>query len=150
MHDFDFHGGNWTLQPGVYCVDGGFGVNSGTVITGNDVMIYVMSGDISWNGSATLNLDAPNDGEYAGLLLYQDPANTSTATINGDSGSSFTGTMFIPEAEVQINGTGGADGFHSQVIGKTVDMSGTSDLNIVYNEDENYSLREPAQVELTE
>jgi hypothetical protein len=150
IDDFNFHGGSWTLEPGIYCVDGGFAVNSGTTILGNDVMIYVMSGDVSWNGGATLNLDAPNDGEFAGMLIYQDPANSAMATINGSSGSTFTGTMFFPSAEVQINGTGASDGFHAQVIGDTVDMSGTSDLNIIYNEDENYQLRDPAQVELTE
>lgn len=148
--DFNFHGGDWTLESGIYCVDGGFDVNSGTSITGHDVMIYVMSGDVTWNGSATLNLDAPDDGEYAGMLIYQDPGNTARATINGDSGSHFTGTMYFPSAEVQINGTGATDGFHSQVVGDTVDMSGTSDMSILYNEDENYNVRKAPQVELTE
>ena len=58
--------------------------------------------------------------------------------------------MFIPGAEVQINGTGSADGFHSQVIGNIVDMSGTADLNIIYDGGENYAMRNPAQVELTQ
>ena len=150
IDDFNFSGGTWTLESGIYCVDGGFSVNAGTVIGGENVMIYVMSGDVSWNGSATLNLDAPDDGEYAGLLIYQDLSNTDMATINGDSGSTFTGTMYFPGAEVQINGTGSTDGFHSQVIGDTVDMSGTADMSIIYNEDENYQVRDPAQVELTE
>ncbi len=58
--------------------------------------------------------------------------------------------MFFPSAEVQINGTGASDGFHSQVIGYKVDMSGTSDLNIFYDADENYIVREPPKVDLTE
>jgi hypothetical protein len=148
--DFNFNGGTWTLDSGIYCVDGGFTVNAGTSIVGNDVMIYMMSGDVTWNGSATLNLDAPDDGEYAGMLIYQDPANTARATINGDNASTFTGTMYYPGAEVQINGTGATDGFHSQVIGDTVDMSGTADMTILYDADENYKLRRPPQVELTE
>jgi hypothetical protein len=148
--DFNFHGGSWTLQPGIYCVDGGFSVNSSTTITGHNVLIYVKTGDISWDGSATLNLDAPDDGEYANMLIYQDPGNTNMATINGGSGSTFSGTMFIPSAEVQINGTGSADGFHSQVIGNIVDMSGTADLHIIYDANENFSMRNPAQVELTQ
>lgn len=149
-NDFKFTGGTWTLDPGIYCVDGGFDVGAGTNITGNDVMIYVMSGDVTWNGSSTLNLDAPDSGEFAGMLIYQDPSDTERATINGSSGSHFTGTMYFPEAEVQINGTGATDGFHSQVIGHKVDMSGTADMSIIYNEDENYQVRDPAQVELTE
>lgn len=150
IDDFKFTGGNWTLQPGVYCVDGGFDVGGGVAVSGDDVMIYIISGDVSWNGGATLNLHADDDGEWAGMLLYQAVGNTERATINGNSGSYFTGTMFFPSAEVQINGTGAADGFHSQVIGDTVDMSGTADLNIVYNEGENYTVRDPAQVELAQ
>lgn len=150
ISDFNFSGGTWTMQPGIYCVTGGFSVNAGTTISGNGVLIYVETGDISWNGGASLDLHAADTGEYAGLLLYQDPSNTQMATINGDSGSSFSGTMFIPSAQVQINGTGAADGFHSQVIGNVVDMSGTSDLNIFYDANENYSQRDPAQVELTQ
>jgi hypothetical protein len=149
-NDFRFNGGDWTLASGVYCVDGGFTVNSGTTLTGENVMIYVMSGDVTFNGSATINLDAPDDGEYAGMLIYQAVGDTERATINGDSGSHFTGTMFFPSAEVQINGTGAADGFHSQVVGDKVDMSGTADLNILYDPDENYNVRKPAQVELTQ
>lgn len=149
-NDFRFNGGDWTLASGIYCVDGGFTVNSGTTITGHDVMIYVISGDVTWNGSATLNLDAPDDGEFAGMLIYQAVGNTDRATINGSSGSHFTGSMYFPSAEVQINGTGAADGFHSQVIGDTVDMSGTADIGIIYDQDENYQVRKPAQVELTE
>jgi hypothetical protein len=147
---FNFSGGTWKLQSGIYCVTGGFSVNAGTTLTGHDVLIYLKTGDISWNGSATINIDAMDDGEYANLLIYQDPSNTSMATINGNSGSSFTGTMFIPSAEVQINGTGAANGFHSQVIGNIVDMSGTADLDITYDNSENYALRLPAQVELTQ
>jgi len=148
--DFNFHGGTWTLQPGTYCVDGGFSANASTVLTGHDVLIYVKTGDISWNGGATLNLDAPDDGEYANLLLYQDPGNASQATINGNSASTFSGTMFIPSGEVQVNGTGSSTGFHSQVIGNVVDMSGTADMHIIYNDNENFAFREPAQVELTQ
>jgi hypothetical protein len=149
-NDFRFNGGDWTLASGIYCVDGGFTVNSGTSITGHDVMIYIMSGDVTWNGSATLNLDAPDDGEFAGMLIYQAVGDTERATINGSSASHFTGTMYFPGAEVQINGTGASDGFHSQVIGDTVDMSGTADLSILYDQGENYQVRKPAQVELTE
>lgn len=150
INNFNFSGGSWTLAPGVYCVDGGFSVSGGTAILGDGVLIYLQSGDISWNGGATLNLHAMDDGEWAGMLIYQAVGNTNMATINGDSGSHFTGTIFVPDAEVQINGTGAADGFHSQVVAETVDMSGTADLNIWYNEDENYKNREPAQVELAQ
>lgn len=148
--NFRFNGGTWTLASGIYCVDGGFTINSGTHITGENVLIYVMTGDVTWNGGAEIHLDAMDDGEFAGMLIYQAVGNTEMAVINGSSDSTFTGTMYFPSAEVQINGGGGADGFHSQIVGKVVDMSGDSDLNIIYNEDEQYQVRKAPQVELAQ
>ncbi|HSB88544.1 MAG TPA: Tad domain-containing protein [Anaerolineales bacterium] len=142
-------GGNWTFESGIYCVDNGFTVNGGSV-TGHNVMFYIEGGDVTWSGNATIRLDAPDDGAYAGMLIYQNPSDTERATINGDSGSYIEGTIFMPGAEIQVNGTGGADGFHSQIVGYKVDLSGTADLHIVYDPDENFLLREPGKVELTE
>jgi len=150
IDSFNFHGGTWTLQPGIYCVDNGFAVNAGTILTGTDVTIYVMTGDVSWDGGAELHLDAPNSGDYAGLLLYQDPTNSDRATINGNSASTFTGTIFVPGAEVQIAGTGATDGFHSQVIGWKVDLTGQSDTHIIYDPAENYQQSEPPRVDLSQ
>jgi hypothetical protein len=113
-------------------------------------MFFVAAGAVSWSGSATLRLDAPDDGDFAGMLLYQDPSDTDRVTLNGTSSSYIQGTIFVPGAEVQLNGTGGADGFHSQIIGNRVDLSGTADLHVVYDSAENFVLREPGKVELTE
>ncbi len=145
--DFKFTGGTWTLEAGIYCIDGGFEVGAGTTITGHDVMFYIMSGDVTWNGSATINLDAPDDGEFAGMLIYQDEDNTERASINGDSYSHFEGTFYLPGAEVQINGTGATDGLRGQVVGDTVDMSGTADMSIIYDPDKTYQLSQGPQVE---
>jgi len=149
VSSLDFMNGDWTLEPGIYCVTNGFRINGGSV-TGTDVMFYVESGAVSWSGSATIRLDAPDSGEFAGMLVYQDEANTDRMTVNGGSGSSFTGTIFVPGAEIQVNGTGGADGFHSQLIGNKVDLSGTADLRVIYDPAQNYVLREPGKVDLTQ
>jgi len=149
LDQLDIQNGTWTLGPGTYCIDNGMRLNGGSV-TGHDVTFYVADGAVSWSGNATLRLDAPDDGDFAGMLLYQDPSDTDRATLNGDSSSYIQGTIFVPGAEVQVNGTGGADGFHSQVIGYRVDLSGTADLHVVYDPQENFVLREPGKVELTE
>ena len=145
----DIENGTWTLGAGIYCIDNGMRINGGSV-TGHNVMFYIRDGAVSWSGNASLHLDAPDDGPYAGMLLYQDPSDTDRATLNGDSSSYIEGTIFVPGAEVQINGTGGADGFHSQIVGYKVDLSGTADLHVVYQANENFLLREPGKVELTE
>jgi len=149
LTQLDIQNGSWTLGPGVYCIDNGMRLNGGSV-TGQNVTFYVAGGAVSWSGNATIRLDAPDDGDYAGMLVYQDPTDADRMTLNGGSGSYIQGTIFAPGAEVQVNGTGGTDGFHSQVIGYRVDLSGTSDLHIVYDPSENFVQREPGKVELTE
>lgn len=149
ISQLDIQNGTWTFGPGIYCIDNGMRINGGSV-TGHDVMFFVAAGAVSWSGSATLRLDAPDDGDFAGMLLYQDPSDTDRVTLNGTSSSYIQGTIFVPGAEVQLNGTGGADGFHSQIIGNRVDLSGTADLHVVYDSAENFVLREPGKVELTE
>jgi hypothetical protein len=149
-NNFNFPSGTWTLESGIYCVDGAFSVNGGVTLVGSDVLIYMMSGDVSWNGGATIQLDAMDDGPYAGLLIYQAESNTNMLKINGNSSSTFSGTIFAPSAEIQINGTGAVGGWHSQVVGKKVDLSGTSDMYLLYEGGENYMVRDPAKVDLVQ
>lgn len=144
-----------TLASGVYCVNGEFRVNASDTLTGNGVFIYMQSGDIVFNGGATINLSAipgpmhPETNPYGGLLFYMPMSNSGTITINGNSGSSFTGTIFAPAADIAISGTG-SGGLHGQIIGYTVDLSGTSDTSIVYNNSENWNPLIPAQLQVAQ
>ena len=144
-----------TLTTGVYCVNGDFRLNAGDTLTGNGVFIVMQSGDITFNGGATINLSAipgpsnPDTNPYGGLLFYMPMSNSGTITINGNSGSSFTGTILAPAADVKLNGTGGT-GLHGQVIGYTVDLSGTSNTSIVYNNSENWNPLIPAQIQIAQ
>jgi Flp pilus assembly protein TadG len=137
------------LEPGVYCVNGNFRLNANDVLTGSDVVIYMISGGVTWNGGAQVNLDAPNEGPFEGLLLYLPYSNDSPVSINGNSGSGLTGTILAPASNCQINGTGGS-GINGQIICYTVDLSGTSDMNINYNANENYQAETPPNLQLSE
>ena len=138
------------LQPGIYCVDGNFRMNAGDILVGSDVVIVMQSGDVRWNGGATLQLDAPNSGPYSGLLLYMPESNSNEVVINGNSDSTFTGAFLAPSAAISVNGTGGASGMNSQIIGYTVDLSGTSSTSINYNDADNYDAPVNPAVELVE
>jgi len=143
------------LDSGVYCVNGDFRVNAGDTLTGNGVFIVMQSGDVTFNGGATIVLSAipgpmdPDTNPYGGLLLYMPMSNSGTITINGNSGSAFTGTIYAPAADVSISGTGDG-GLHGQIIGYTVDLSGTSDTSIVYNNSENWNPLIPAQIQIAQ
>jgi len=143
------------LDPGVYCVNGAFRVNANDTLTGNGVFIYMQSGDVTFNGGATINLSAipgqmdPDSNPYAGLLLYMPMSNCGTISINGNSGSSFTGTIFAPCSDISILGTGDG-GLNGQVIGYTVDLSGTSDVSINYDNSLNWNPLIPAQIQVAQ
>ncbi len=137
------------LEPGVYCVDGNFRMNASNVLNGSEVIIRV-SGDVRWSGGATINLSAPTSGPFAGLLLFLPEGNTNEVQINGNSGSTFTGTILAPSASVSINGTGGVTGLNSQVIGYTVNLSGTTNTFINYNAGQNYQAPENPAVQLVQ
>jgi hypothetical protein len=137
--------GNWSgtfppagvkyLESGVYCVNNGdFRLNASDYLEGHDVFIWMDKGGVTWNGSATIKLYAPDTGPYKGLLFYFPITNSSSITINGDSNSEFEGTILAPAAPITINGTGGATGLSGQVIGYTVDLGGTSGINIHYDD----------------
>lgn len=150
--------GNWSgrfppsgvtyLLPGVYCVDGDFMVNAHDTLIGNNVLIFMRSGNVHWDGNAQINLTAPQTGPFAGLLIYMPMSNDSGMIINGNSDSSFVGTILAPASDIQINGTAGTEGYHSQIIGYTIDLIGTADLLVEYDQSENVIVTFPPAIEL--
>jgi len=152
--------GNWSgtfpprgvthLQSGIYCVDGMFMVNAHDLLTGDGVLIYMRSGNVHWDGHAQINLTAPTSGPYAGLLLYMPMSNDEGVIINGNSDSSFVGTFLAPASDIQVNGTAGTEGYHSQIIGYTIDLIGTADMRIEYDQNENLIVPYPPRLELVE
>lgn len=138
-----------TLQSGVYCIDGNFRLNATDNITGDGV-VFRVEGDIRWNGGATINLSAPTSGPFMGLLIFLPEGNTNEVEINGNSGSTFSGTILAPSAPISINGTGGVTGLNSQVIGYTVNLAGTTNTFINYNSGNNYQAPENPAVQLVQ
>ncbi len=150
-HDFP-PAGVTHLNGGTYCVSTDFKVNAGDTLTGSDVIIIMLSGDVTFNGGATINLSGPPGPQsvtnpYGGLFLYMPMSNPGTISINGNSSSGFEGTILAPAADITINGTGG-DGLKGQVIGYTVDLSGASETTINYNDSQNWDAPVPPQIKL--
>jgi hypothetical protein len=136
------------LQPGVYCINGNATINAHDSITGSNVLLYFVDGGIHINGGAQINIDAPDTGDYAGLLIYLPMNNDSSIILNGNSDSVFSGSILAPASDIQINGTESADTYQTQVIGYTLDIIGTSDSVIRYNDNQNYDATVPPAVEI--
>jgi len=141
------------LKPGTYCIDDDWRTNSSKwemlMYPGYDYdngagVTFVVQGDITINGGA-LKLKGQNFGEpLDGRLLiyapfYDEEENIveHAITINGNSDSSFLGTMFAPTADITLDGTANNEkaSWVGQVIGDTIKVTGTVDWNLIYNDE---------------
>lgn len=95
------------------------------------------SGSVQIDGTATVQLTAPNSGTYEGLLFYQAPGNAQTMTLIGNSNSFYQGAIYTADTSAQLY-FGGNTGFNSQAAYTVIDvgqltLAGNPDLNISSN-----------------
>jgi hypothetical protein len=137
------------LDAGLYCISGDLVINGGDTVEGDGVTIYVPNGEIRINGNATVKLTAPGPGSapaIEGILFYLPETNHNTVELNGTSDSYFEGVVLAPGSDVNVLGTGDISAYRSQIIGWNVEVGGTADAGIVYNDNDNYD--KPASIEL--
>lgn len=128
--------GTLTLQPGTYYVDeGDFEANASAHITGNDVTI-VMTGDdpsdvgtVKVNGGATLNLTAPQTGDYQGIVFYQDPIADGSGVnkFNGGATMNLAGVVYFKKEAIEFSGGADIPGC-TMLVSRTVKFTGNSYL----------------------
>ena len=137
------------MNPGIYIMDeGNFTVNGGGTITGSGVTIILTASDgsgygtISINGGGTINLTAPTSsdnsgsiqGDYTGMLFYQDRAAGSSSslngTINGNSNVELGGAIYMPENNLSFTGGAevGSDGC-LLLVAQEVSFTGNADID---------------------
>lgn len=150
------------MNPGMYCIYGaqGFTTQGGGKLISNNtgdihgVMIYVQNGPFDIAGGTEVHLQAPRDlvdasgQQWAGMLIYVDPSNTSDIGIRGNSGTAYTGTIYARSSGCELAGTGDTIGISSQVICDHIKLSGNATLNVTYEASQNYWM--PQTVELTQ
>jgi hypothetical protein len=85
-----------TMNPGIYVISGNMNLNSGYTLTGSGVTIYVASGANAPNfDGGTVTLSPPTTGNYAGVLYYQVPSNSSSINFNGPN-VKLSGLIYAP------------------------------------------------------
>ncbi|MFZ6030818.1 MAG: Tad domain-containing protein [Chloroflexota bacterium] len=150
-HNIDGRNLRGSLQPGLYCVTGQVQINAHDTLIGNGVTIYLVDGSLRINGNATVQLSAPvanpdPSPAIAGMVIYLNPTNQNEVQINGNSDSFFQGTIYAPGSDIDVLGTAVIDAYRSQVIGWNVELGGTADTNVVFQENLQYS--KPSTLEL--
>jgi hypothetical protein len=133
-----------TASPGLYCFHDAPKFNGD--YTGSGVTIYIENGGFTFNGNQVIKLSAPTGTPkqvapaIPGILFYLPETNHSTIEINGTSDSFFVGVIFAPGANVSLLGTGNTDAYKTQIIANNVEMGGTADAYVTFDEKKVYSI----------
>jgi len=132
-------------------IDGGSGIafNGNSEIHCNDVTFFASTGSVDWSGNAIVRLFAPQGGDYKNLLIYMPYGNNSDLTITGTSNNELTGSIIAVSSNIKIAGVSGTKGLHSQIIGYTVELKGSSHTVINYIPEEQYAVIDPSAITLT-
>lgn len=122
----DYH-----FEPGVYVIDGGrLRVGGQGSLAGSGVTFYLTSGaSVDFNGTANIELSAPVDGPYAGLIFFGNRSDFGAQhTFNGTSDSSMTGSIYLPAGDVTFAGNYSGVNGCMQLIANTVAVGGNSSI----------------------
>ena len=133
--------GNVTLSPGTYYIDGGsISLGSQANVQGGGVTLVLTNssnsltapiGTIGMNAGASLGISAPTSGTYQGIVIYQDRRATGVGTkINGNSSSTITGSIYMPNEYITFNGTGSSSYDCMRLVSRQVIFTGTGNMSI--------------------
>lgn len=136
------------LGSGTYCLNNGMDITHD--LEGNNVIFKVNEGDIRFGGDARIVLDAPNNGKNAGLLIFVPMDNNGRVVLNGGAGSDIKGTILAPASPIIFKGMDSSSGFHSQIIGYTIEADGSSNIKISYKDEQNWDSLTQPEVQLSE
>lgn len=135
------------LEPGAYCLENGMNIKG--PLQGSDVVFKVIDGDVRFS-NVNIVLNAPDSGDNAGLLIYLPQENTSRVELDGGPQSIISGTILAPASHIVINGNSSSGGFHSQIIGYTIEAGGSSNIVLTYSDAQNFDSYTMPEVQLSE
>jgi len=116
--------GNVTFAAGNYTIGAsGLSLTGGAAASGNGVMFYLKNGgSVNSANSQKINLSAPTNGAYSGILFFQSQGNTAPATFTGAGGSGLNGGLYFPSATINLNGGVGGPTYLI-VVAKTIHIN---------------------------
>ena len=131
------------LASGIYVIDGGvLDLTANYSVTGNGVMFILKNGaHVKLGGSGngnTLNLTPMDAADFAGtpysgradelsdILIFEHRDNNATHThiFNGNSNSLIEGLIYLPDGDLQVNGTADVAAQCLQISAYTIDIRG--------------------------
>jgi Flp pilus assembly protein TadG len=131
---------NVLFLPGVYVIkDGELLSTLGGISAGYGVSFYFTGEGSRFNFEATTTIafSAPETGNMAGILFYQDPAMVDTLTyeISSIKAGVLLGTIYLPNGifKVHANNKVGDQSAYTVIVAKQLDIGGGADLVVNAN-----------------
>lgn len=142
------------LPAGIHCFYAGMSLTGGDRLTGSDVLIVIMGGDVKMTGNSTFDLSAATDmkdskgNQWGGMVFYVPSSNPGTFRFGGTDGGALYGVVYAPKGTCDVGGTPDNSAIHSAIICNTIKVHGNPTLTIKYVPEELFHF--PPQVELVQ
>lgn len=149
--------GTCSLSSGLYVFTEPLSIGGGRSFVANGVTLYFACGvngvrsscatdtnpgTLDAGGGGGFTLTALTSGPRKGLAMVYDRGNTARLTVRGNvSGGTVTGTIYAPDASLDLRGTGCGTSFRSMAVIKDLAMNGNpACFSSVYALDDNVDL----------
>ena len=148
-----------TLNPGVYCgglhIDGNsivelnsgeyiikdadFHLDSNSSLEGDGVGIYLTNNaTLHFDSNTQVDLSAPTTGPMAGMLIFQDRADSGTNSIDSNAVAKLEGTIYMPSGVLSSDSNTnitGSSAFTIIIAGQMIlDSNATLEFNTDYDD----------------
>ena len=99
--------------------------NSGWTVSGSGVTFYLVdqNAKLTFNSNVNANLSAPTSGTYAILVYEPDGLSRSDLPINGSSGITLQGLLYLPSRQVTINSVSNVTANQTAMVFATLTMN---------------------------
>lgn len=144
--DFLIENKDVAFEPGIYVIDGGdFRIKAGSNVDGDGVTFILTAtypediGIVEFTSNSTIDLVAPDWGEYAGILIFIDPRATSFDSygnmvenmVLGGASATLNGAIYAPTREILFTGGATGSGKCLQLVGRKVTITGNT---VIHND----------------
>jgi hypothetical protein len=146
------NGGNYIFRAGLTTTSSGSLVlaGAGGVLLYNANASYPAAGgacgNLSLAGTGTLTLSASKTGSYAGMLVFQGRTCANAAAITVRTGTSLSGTLYVPAATLTITAANNVT-IASQIVANELAIGGANTLTMTFTGSSVAGTRVPSLVE---
>jgi hypothetical protein len=143
------NGSTCTLNPGIYVINNGELHFTGNPNYGGNGVFFYLTGTASlvMDGGVNVNLvsggatesgggSAPVVGTYDGVLIFQDPNDTSVMTFSGGSQSYMNGAIIAPSAAITIDGGSGSTVMEGGINASSLSLTGGATVKAILDTNE--------------